>query len=66
MRLFSFLSISTHILREENYALREQDKDYTLLRKVFGSQQIDDLIKQAKEVQQVQKRQRQRSREWKR
>ena len=54
---------STDRLREENYALREENKDYRLLRKVFGSQQIDDLIKRAKEVQQVQKRQRQRSRE---
>ena len=53
-------------LREENYALREQNKDYTLLRKVFGSQQIDDLIERAKEAQQVQKRQRQKSHGWER
>ena len=53
---------STDRLRAENYALREQNKDYTLLRKVFGSQQIDDLIERAKEARQAQKRQRQKSR----
>lgn len=57
---------STDRLREENYALREQNNDYTLLRKVFGSQQIDDLIERAKEAQQAQKRQRQKSRGWER
>lgn len=57
---------STDRLREENYALREQNKDYTLLRKVFGSQQIDDLIERAKEAQQAQKRQRQKNRGWER
>lgn len=57
---------STDRLREENYALRDQNKDYTLLRKVFGSQQIDDLIERAKEAQQAQKRQRQRNRGWER
>lgn len=57
---------STDRLREENYALREQNKDYTLLRKVFGSQQIDNLIERAKEAQQAQKRQRQKNRGWER
>ena len=42
--------------------MREQNKDYTFLRKVFGSQQIDDLIERAKEAQQAQKRQRQKNR----
>ena len=60
------LSRSNERLKEENTALREQNKDYTLLRKVFGSQQIDDLIERAKEAQQAQKRQRQKSRGWKR
>lgn len=61
-----YLAASNDRLKEENTALREQNKDYTLLRKVFGSQQIDDLIKRAKEAQQVQKRQRQKSRGWER
>lgn len=34
--------------------------------KVFGSQQIDDLIERAKEAQQAQKRQRQKNRGWER
>ena len=61
-----YLAASNDRLKEENTALREQNKDYTLLRKVFGSQQNDDLIKRAKEAQQVQKRQCQKSRGWER
>ena len=45
-------------LTEENSLLREQNKDYALLRKVFGSQQIDDLLEQAKEMQQSKQRHR--------
>ena len=41
--------------------LREQNKDYALLRKVFGSRQIDDLVAQAREAQQAKHRQRQRN-----
>ena len=48
-------------LKEENTALREQNKDYALLRKVFGSRQIDDLVTQAREAQQAKQRQRQRN-----
>ena len=48
-------------LKEENTALREQNKDYALLRKVFGSRQIDDLVTQAREEQQAKQRQRQRN-----
>ena len=61
-----YLAASNDRLKEQNTALREQNKDYTLFRKVFGSQQIDDLIERAKEAQQAQKRQRQKNRGWER
>ena len=38
------LARSNDRLKEENTVLREQNKDYALLRKVFGSRQIDDLV----------------------
>ena len=53
-------------LKEENTVLREQKKDYALLRKVFGSRQIDDLVTQARETQQAKRRQRQRSYDYER
>ena len=37
-------------LTEENQILRGQNKDYALLRKVFGSKQIDDLVARAREI----------------
>ncbi len=64
------LGLSVHImkalrcgyrLKEENIALREQTRDYTLLRKVFGSKQVDDMLTQAKQIQQAKRRQRQRN-----
>ena len=48
-------------LKEENTSLREQVRDYKLLRKVIGRRQVDDMVAQAKEIQQVKRRQRQRS-----
>ena len=38
-------------LKEENSVLREGAKDYALLRKVFGSRQIDELLEKAKSIQ---------------
>ena len=52
------LTKSNDRLKEENTSLREQNNDYALLRKVFGSKQIDDLIAQAREAQQSKQRQR--------
>ncbi len=43
-------------LKEENENLRAENKDYKLLRKVFGSKQIDDLVAQARAVQQSKQR----------
>ena len=37
-------------LTDENARLRSENKDYSLLRKVFGRKQIDDLVEQAKHV----------------
>ena len=42
-------------LTDENTTLRAENKDFRLLRKVFGSQQIDALIAQAKEQEQQRK-----------
>lgn len=60
------LARSNDRLKEENTVLREQNKDYALLRKVFGSKQIDDLVTQAREIQQAKRRQRQRSYDYER
>ena len=43
-------------LAKENKSLKEQTRDYALLRKVFGNQQIDEMISLAKEKQQAEKR----------
>lgn len=37
-------------LTEENARLRAENKDYSLLRKVFGHKQIDDLLERARNV----------------
>jgi hypothetical protein len=37
-------------LTEENKILKAENKDYSLLRKVFGRKQIDDLLEQARTV----------------
>lgn len=42
-------------LTDENTTLRAENKDFRLLRKVFGSQQIDTLISQAMEQEQQRK-----------
>ena len=42
-------------LTDENTTLRAENKDFRLLRKVFGSQQIDALISQAKEQERQRK-----------
>ena len=39
-------------LADENEKLRAENKDYKLLRKVFGSRQIDSLLEQAKQSKQ--------------
>ena len=36
------------VLERENSNLREDLRDYKLLRKVFGSKQIDNLLEQAR------------------
>ena len=43
-------------LATENQGLKEQHKDYALLRKVFGNKQIDNLFEQAKEIKQTKQR----------
>ena len=43
---------SNEKLSSENAQLREENKDYKLLRKVFGNEQIDSLLEQAKQSKQ--------------
>ena len=43
-------------LKDENESLRAENRDYKLLRKVFGSRQIDDLLARAREAQQSKQR----------
>lgn len=43
-------------LKGENYNLRGENRDYKLLRKVFGSRQIDSLLEQTKQSKQRKKR----------
>ena len=52
-------------LREENDILRKQNKEYSLLRKVFGRGQIENWLRQAREVQQI-KKERSRTHGWER
>lgn len=55
------LTATNDRLKEENDALRSELKDFRFLRKVLGSRQIDNLITQAKDMEQ-QRKQTQRTR----
>ena len=55
------LSIVNDKLKGENEVLRSELKDFRFLRKVLGSRQIDNLIAQAKDIEQ-QRKQTQRTR----
>lgn len=55
------LTATNDRLKGENDALRSELKDFRFLRKVLGSQQIDNLIAQAKDMEQ-QRKQNQRAR----
>lgn len=50
------LSKKNDSLTAENVELKEQSKDYKLLRKVFGNKQIGSLLEQAKQSKQRDKR----------
>ncbi len=50
------LRSSNHNLTSENAQIKNNVKDYNLLRKVFGNQQIDSLLEQAKLEEKSQKR----------
>lgn len=50
------LSNSNEKLSAENTRLKAENKDYALLRKMFGNEQINSLLEQAKAMQQVKKR----------
>ena len=50
------LSTANERLTDENNRLRAENRDYKLLRKVFGSKQMEDLIEQARQSKQRDKR----------
>lgn len=50
------LSRKSDSLTAENAELKEQNRDYKLLRKVLGNKQIDGLLEQAKQSKQREKR----------
>ena len=50
------LSTANERLTDENNRLRVENRDYRLLRKVFGSKQMEDLIEQARQSKQRDKR----------
>ena len=55
------LTVTNDRLKGENDALRSELKDFHFLRKILGNQQIDNLIVQAKDMEQ-QRKQAQRTR----
>lgn len=61
-----YLKEDYDLLAKENKGLREQNRDYALLRKVFGNQQIDGMIASAKERQKAEKQQRRKDRGYER
>ena len=50
------LSAANERLTDENNRLRVENRDYKLIRKVFGSKQMEDLIEQARQSKQRDKR----------
>ena len=54
------LALENEQLREENGILRKQNKEYSLLRKVFGREQLESWVQRAKEKQKDTKRQTER------
>ena len=56
------LTATNDRLKGENDVLRSELKDFRFLRKVLGSQQIDNLIAQAKDMEQRKQTQRTRRR----
>ena len=61
-----YLKEDYDLLTKENKGLREQNRDYALLRKMFGNQQIDGMIASAKERQKAEKQQRRKDRGYER
>ena len=53
-------------IKNDNKLLRKQNEDYKLLRKVFGSKQIDALVAQAREAQRTGRQPRNRDRDYER
>ena len=51
------LALENERPREENGILRKQNKEYSLLRKVFGRERVEGWIQQTREKQQEKKRQ---------
>lgn len=56
-----YLRAENKDLREDNQLLRAENKDYAFLRKMFGQERIDNLMKEAKELQQKTRKRKQNS-----
>ncbi|MGE9995028.1 hypothetical protein ACQRBK_08450 [Peptoniphilaceae bacterium SGI.137] len=59
--MFKLILQSAEKLSQENENFRAENRDYKLLRKVFGHKQIDDLLEKARNIK-GQKRENPRSR----
>lgn len=53
-------------LLSENAKLKVQNREYALLRKVFGKHSLDELVRQAKEIRQSKQRERQHRKDYER
>ena len=51
-----YLRAGNRDLREDNQFLRAEKKDYAFLRKVFGRERINNLMKEARELQERQRK----------
>ena len=53
-------------LLSENDKLKVQNREYALLKKVFGKHSLDELVRQAKEIRQSKQRERQHRKDYER
>ena len=56
-----YLTAKNAELQEENRQLRAENKDFAFLRKMFGEERIDDLMNEARELQQQKQRKKNKS-----
>lgn len=54
-----YLRAENKDLREDNRQLRSENKDFAFLRKMFGQERIDSLMKEARDLREKQRKKRQ-------